>query len=69
MVPVLIIITDASAPSPASPCAWEEVLNYIFSQDSAAFSILKTCFRWDISIEDINVHQDYTLQLFGIYNT
>lgn len=41
MVPVLIIITDASAPSPTSPCAWEEVLNYIFSQASAAFLSLK----------------------------
>lgn len=29
MVPVLIIITDASAPSPTSPYAWEEILNYI----------------------------------------
>lgn len=69
MVPVLIIITDASAPSPTSPYAWEEILNCIFNQASVVFSILKTCFRWDTIIVDVSVYQDYTLKLFRIYNT
>lgn len=66
MVPALIIITDASAPSPTSPYAWEEILNYTFSQACVVFSILKTCFRWDTSIVDINVYQDYALMFFRV---
>lgn len=47
-------LTDASAPFPTSPHAWEEILIYIFSQAIVTFStLLKTSFQWDTRIVDI----------------